>query len=85
MRPSRHTHRRRLPLTLGAGVAALALVAAGCGSSNDNSSSGSGSSSAKTGGTIALRGAAYSITGFFAAIVGAASPQAIGFLAWPRR
>jgi MFS family permease len=30
---------------------------------------------------IALRGAAYSITGFFAAVVGAASPQAIGFLA----
>jgi D-xylose transport system substrate-binding protein len=54
MRPSRHTHRRRLPLTLGAGVAALALVAAGCGSSNDKSSSGSGSSSATTGGTIAL-------------------------------
>lgn len=30
---------------------------------------------------VALRGAAYSSTGFFAAIVGAASPQAIGFLA----
>jgi MFS family permease len=30
---------------------------------------------------VALRGAAYSITGFFAAVVGAVSPQLIGFLA----
>lgn len=30
---------------------------------------------------VALRGAAYSITGFFAAVVGAASPQVIGILA----
>jgi MFS family permease len=30
---------------------------------------------------VTLRGAAYSITGFFAAVVGAVSPQLIGFLA----
>ena len=53
MRPSRHTHGRRLPLTLAAGAAALVFVGAGCGS-DDTSSDDSGAVSGGGGNTIAL-------------------------------